>query len=312
MGKNFLLILSLGILFFKSLTCSEDFDAALKAAEDGFQKRWNKFKSDKKDFPLWSFNLNDTDLKIRFEEIYKGRYQVYLVNHQDYKKPKGLWIYNDLYEIPKDFSSWGSKLPYPYCFSYNLATENYSASIITIDGKMALALEAPNKENLPAFKEVLKKCNVTDLVRLTPSMGKYGEDCFPYWEGNININTENGRNTIHIDEKEINYFFTDRWVDYDGTDPKRLLAFVKAVISNKPQIVAVHCKAGIGRTGVFLASYFLIQEINEQFANGIPLDKIQISIDKIVWELSLQRQFMVGNEEQYITLYKLVDLYINN
>ena len=76
------------------------------------------------------------------------------------------------------------------------------------------------------------------------------------------------------------------------------------------QVIAVHCHAGIGRTGTFLEAYRLIQEIDEQTARGVSPDHIQVSVDKAIWEVSLQRICGIGSLDQYISLYRLVEAYL--
>ena len=75
------------------------------------------------------------------------------------------------------------------------------------------------------------------------------------------------------------------------------------------QMVGVHCRAGVGRTGLFLAAYALIRDIDQQIANGARVDDVRVSVDKVVWELSLQRTFMVTHFSQYTALYQLVNSY---
>jgi protein tyrosine phosphatase len=129
----------------------------------------------------------------------------------------------------------------------------------------------------------------------------------------MNVRKGNGRPTIEIAGREMNYFFTDRWEDHEEGDPERLIALVKAVMGNEreSQMVAVHCRAGVGRTGTFLAAYALIFDIDEQVSRGVCIDEIEVSVDKVIWQLSLQRPFMVAQFSQYRTLYELVDRYVS-
>lgn len=146
--------------------------------------------------------------------------------------------------------------------------------------------------------------------------------------------------------KEIAYFSTDNWLDGAGYKAEDLLDLILAVKTavdadadahkqyknikshfitqkiskTKPEIrssneadifIACHCHAGAGRTGTFIAGFLLIDEIDQQVKQGIPLQNLNISVEKVVKQLSLQRPYMVQKAPQYATLYRLVDVYIN-
>lgn len=280
--------------------------------ESGFSERWKEFHGDTRSFPLWRANWKNEDLNTRFSQLHQERWSVYFINPEECQKPGGIGIYKEQFQTPKGWEKWGSRYPYPGAFSYNLALPSYNASVVILHGQKFLALEAPTKENVSCFFEVLAQWGVTDLVRLTPAVYDNKENSFPYWEGHVHVNKKNGRSTIKVDNREMNYFFTDCWEDHEGIDPERLIALVKAVMENesKNQMIAVHCRAGVGRTGTFLAAYALIRDIDEQMARGIGIDEISVSIDKVIWQLSLQRPFMVARFSQYRSLYVLVDSYV--
>ena len=206
--------------------------------------------------------------------------------------------------------------PFIRTFAYNLVSPRYNASLVSIHGLRFLAMEAPNEKNLTDFFQVINECAVTDLVRLTPIYEEKRKRacCIPYWEGRTDIHPKTGRPTLHIsDDREIHYFPTDSWENHMGEDPTRVLALVKAVMSSsaaEDKMIAVHCRAGVGRTGTFIAAYALIHDIDQQLARGRAPENIEISIEKVVWELSLQRPFLVAHLAQYKILYELVSLYL--
>jgi protein tyrosine phosphatase len=243
--------------------------------------------------------------------MYIERWATYFVNPEECHKADAIGRHKESYQPPDTWKSWGSRYPFPGAFAYNHASPSYNASIITLDGKQFLAMEAPTKDNLNRFCQLFSQYHVTDLVRLTPAISANKENSFPYWEGHINIHPATGRSTIELGGGEINYYATDCWENHEGLEPNRLIALVKAVMENggPNSVIAVHCRAGVGRTGTFLAAYELIQKIDEQIAHGVAVDNIQISIDKIVWELSLQRPFMITHFSQYVALYQLVSSY---
>ena len=313
--KKFLLSTLCLVLFHFSTTYTlESTNEAFSSAEKEFAERWKEFQGGTKQFSLWNHGWNIDEIKKRFDQMNTDRYIVYFVNPEQCDKEESIGLYRERYQTPKDWMKWGSRYPYPGAFVYNLANENYSASRIILNGRKFLALEAPTKENASQFYEVLLQYQVTDLVRLTPASSPKKDNCFPYWEGQLSISKKNGRNTIELCGREMNYFFTDRWINHDGIEPLRLIALVKAVMENEgqDQVIGVHCRAGVGRTGVFLAAYTLIRDIDDQLTRGITVDTLKLSIDKVIWQLSLQRPFMVNNFLQYATLYQTIDTYIDS
>lgn len=279
-----------------------------EVARQGFVQRWTSFHGDTKTFSLWTPDWQDEELRERYDRLCHERDNLYYKLAEAIKEerhPKR----TEEYRKSKQKIKGGYSMPAP--FAYNQAYPGYNASIVTLDGKQFLAMEAPTKHNEMDFFEILSQYGVTDLVRLVPFCENGKERTTPYWEGRINIDPKTGSPTVTINGREMNYIATDCWSDQQAVEPERLIALVKAVMANKnpQQIVAVHCHAGIGRTGTFLVAYELIREIDEQMARGVPADRVQVYVDKVLWEVSLQRISAVGSFAQYRTLYQLVGVY---
>ena len=277
---------------------------SLEAARVGFEQRWEKFASNRT-FPVWRKSEEESVLRDRFEQIGRDRWSVYFINPEDFDK--GIGRYLDEYATP-DREGWHSRYPFPLTFQYNLAYPGYDASVIWLGDRCFIAAEAPSLGNYELFYQMLNQYRVTDLVRLVPMRDGEREGCYPYWEGRLAIHPDDGRLAIHLFEKDIRYYVSDRWKNHQAHDVDRLLALLKAVREQKDSTVAVHCRAGVGRTGVFIASFALLQKVDEQLAEGKDLE---ISVDRIVWQLSLQRPFTITRFSQYEMLYRLLDAYLD-
>ena len=73
----------------------------------------------------------------------------------------------------------------------------------------------------------------------------------------------------------------------------------------KKKKVLVHCSAGIGRTGVFLAIYNLYKEIMEQISEH--KNVIEFNIFNMVRLLKEMRMYLVENVQQYEFIYDFVE-----
>jgi hypothetical protein len=313
MKHLFLSTLLVLLLECSAARCSEPPSERRAAAEKGFLERWHNFQGDGRQFPLWTPSWTEEELRARYDQMQSERLSVYFTNAEECRTKKAFGLFRESFKTPENWKTCGSHYPYPLAFAYNLASPSYNASIITLHGKQFLAMEGPTKESLDNFLELLTQYRVTDLVRVTAAVSLNRENSVPYWEGHINVHPKTGRPTIMLTGREINYFCTDFWENHLAFEPKRLIALVRAVMENSgpDQLIAVHCRAGIGRTGTFLAAYTLIADINQQIARGVPLDHIQVSIDRVVWEESLERPFVVNNFEQYKELYEVVSVYMD-
>lgn len=282
-------------------------------AERGFQMRWEVFESENAPFDLWQREWTEEGVKKGFESLTQARFALYFVDPPKGYRWKEVPTSTELYQSG---SVANMRVPSLVTFAYNLASPRFNATIVSIQGLRFLAMEAPTERNVSDFFQVLDDYGVTDLVRLTPiyEEKRQRDCCFPYWEGREDIHPITGRSTLHITEdREIHYFPIDSWVNHKGEDPKRLLALVNAVrnASNpEDKMIAVHCHMGVGRTGTFIAAYALIHAIDNQLIRGRAPQNIEISVEKVVWELSLQRPFLVTHHAQYKTLYELVSLYL--
>lgn len=318
--KSLLFIVTIAFSLPLSSTQSKELSLAqvrsvenLHEAQKGFDQRWRRFEqSSLAVFPKWEPNVQENELQVRFDRLCKGRWQLYFGADVPYDTTAQVFIYVPEYEVEPIREGQMRRYRYPLAFRYNQARSSYEASLIHLDNLRFLIFSAPFEGNLPDFYQLLQEFQVSDLVRLTPIYNGKRESCYPYWEGHTNIHLS-GAASLCLGDLEMRYFPVDLWKDHDRFDLPRLVALVKAVLRSdekeNEKLVAVHCRAGVGRTGTFLAACALIHEIDRQVAQGVDPSLVQVSVDKIAWKLVLQRPFAVSHFAQYQSLYQLVDYY---
>lgn len=286
------------------------------AAERGFAKRWHTFAKNKK-FANFARQFNDEQILEDFDQVIATRNAVYYDNPGQ----QPLFATQD-YERAQELLSGGfNKAPHLIAFAYNFSHPSYNSSNITLNGYKFLALEGPQKpEHVPHFKRLLINYDVKKLVRLTGDVENGVFKSENYW--NNNVTHQDGKQflTFTLPEEEKNqpysfaYYTIDDWADNTGTNHQRLLDFVQQVRKDyQPgDIIAVHCSAGVGRTGTFIAAFLLLDEVDKQLQKGVNPEKLKLSIEETVYKITLQRAYLVGEKAQYLTLHKLVQEYLES
>eukprot|EP01116_Phalansterium_solitarium_P004374 TRINITY_DN15372_c0_g1_i1.p1 TRINITY_DN15372_c0_g1~~TRINITY_DN15372_c0_g1_i1.p1 ORF type:complete len:470 (+),score=161.07 TRINITY_DN15372_c0_g1_i1:68-1477(+) len=113
------------------------------------------------------------------------------------------------------------------------------------------------------------------------------------------------------DEREILHFNYVAWPDYGVPEDRSVLDMLSAVDRKLADLKAegsdvavgqiVHCSAGIGRTGTWIATSTLLKAVNAAFAeNRVP----QINVMRVVHNMRQQRMGMVQSLEQFSFIYK--------
>jgi len=113
--------------------------------------------------------------------------------------------------------------------------------------------------------------------------------------------------------KTVYHYLFSRWSDFgapEHEDKDALLSLIK--VSDKmntspgsPRVV--HCSAGVGRSGTFIALDWLLTELDEGSLDEVPDDLDPIA--KLVDELRQQRMYMVQAEPQFWFLYEVLKEY---
>ena len=261
--------------------------------KERFEQRWEAFQKDRK-FKPYEMGKTDAALTGEFEEILDTRQKVWATPG---------------FEIAENLMI-GDYVRAPGCvaFGFNNTVLNYNASTIYMEDKVYIACEGPRSKDIPNFFQLLTTHHVTHLVRLTDSYEGETKKCHPYWDGLL-AHLSDGADSLNIPRETgvytVRAFQMAHWRDNSGVAEDELLDMVCKIrqeLKDTDGFLAVHCSAGVGRTGTFLAALSIVDAIDR----GIPF-----SIEEIVYRLSLQRVHSVSRTAQYMTLHRLADRYLD-
>lgn len=291
-------------------------EAKFLEIQEAFEERSNLFLKGKHFHP-WTLKKSKEEIIEEFKHIREWRNQTWysdhhgetLISRPDFMVSQEL-LNNNLY-----------RRPHLIAFQYNQSDNSYNSSTIVLNGYRFLAMEAPTAKSKNAFFKLLQNHRVSQLIRLTAAAEDGVEKSYPYWNNQVKIDAKNQKTFIQLPLAgsrktfSLPYYEIDSWADHCGIEPKPFIKLINAVrkdVSLNHGLIACHCTGGVGRTGTFIAGLLLIQEIDRQIASGIKKEAVDVSVEKVVMQLSLQRLYMVAKAEQYLSLYRLVDAYIQN
>lgn len=271
-------------------------------AARGFSERWTLFAKGKT-FTEFQLEREEASLEAEFKNIRYMRRAAWFVNpHESLKESTA-----DFGVAPALLFADGARSRDCMAFAYNHTDTNYNASIMHLGGQKYIASEGPREKDVDNFFRTLVAYKVTHLVRLTCAQEGDVPKCHPYWEG-LQV-SEGEVTTLNIPVGSgvscpVRIFDMEGWRDNHGVNPKELLALVLRVrkaVREKDGLLAIHCSAGVGRTGTFMAALAIVDAIDKREA---------FSIEELVCRLSLQRFHSVGKPSQYVTLHRVAEEYI--
>jgi len=160
--------------------------------------------------------------------------------------------------------------------------------------------------------------NSRAIVMLTRCIEKGREKCDHYWPydtepvyyGDIQVTILNESHfpDWNINEfrmmrgdtvRTIRHFHFTTWPDFGVPEPPQtLVRFVRAFrerVSPEQRPIVVHCSAGVGRSGTFIALDRILQGIRKYDV---------VDIFGIVFEMRKERVWMVQTEQQYICIHQ--------
>ncbi|XP_022240528.1 tyrosine-protein phosphatase 69D-like [Limulus polyphemus] len=188
--------------------------------------------------------------------------------------------------------------------------------------KTFICAQGPLDRTVTDFWKMIWEHKVTVVVMLT-GVEEHGKiKCAQYWNEDepkeienlfvVNVITVKKYSDyivrrLHIqyskddypEEREILHFHFVMWKDFLAPEqPSWLLRFIKRVnehyVSDRGPLL-VHCSAGVGRTGTFVAIDMLLQQLDEES---------QVDVYGCVCNLRHSRNFLVQSLKQYIFVYR--------
>ncbi|XP_061170708.1 receptor-type tyrosine-protein phosphatase epsilon-like [Saccostrea echinata] len=253
----------------------------------------------------------DTDFQYEYQDIPKGE----LHPCQEANRPENKAKNRYKTTFPYDHSRVVLKTSSPSEGDY------INASYIEdVQGKRSyIATQGPKPKTIADFWKMIWQEDVSIIVCLTNLKEGAKIKCAQYWP-NINDKLQSGDfNIRNIEEKvyanytkrhfkvfkhleqtdrEVVMFHYTRWPDHGVPDPLSLVVFhrhVMRVSSKYPgKYIAVHCSAGIGRTGTYIALDALYREGER---NG------KVNVPMYVRTMRKDRMNMIQGDEQYKSVY---------
>ncbi|XP_053398122.1 receptor-type tyrosine-protein phosphatase O-like [Mercenaria mercenaria] len=178
------------------------------------------------------------------------------------------------------------------------------------------------------FWRMIWEQNVDTIVMLTKLVEKGRQKCDKYWPdrgeplfyGDLIVSLQSESNLsdyiiklfevkMKEERKMVRHFNYLKWPDIGCPEtPELLLEFVKAVrqyidrernTTSGPTVV--HCSAGVGRTGTYIAVDYLLQHIR---------DHDEVDIFSLVLEMRNHRLNMVQTEDQYVFIHECLKSFI--
>ncbi|CAF3021165.1 unnamed protein product [Rotaria sp. Silwood2] len=124
----------------------------------------------------------------------------------------------------------------------------------------------------------------------------------------------------NIEYRVFHYFFTG-WPDFSAVEPQKLLDLIQNINSHgKNQLssverskealfipIVVHCSAGVGRTGTYIAVDIIMRLIDREQKNLLTM---KLDVMGIVYQLRQDRGKMVQTKDQYMLVNRCVEEYL--
>ncbi|CAN6671546.1 tyrosine-protein phosphatase 1 [Trichomonascus vanleenenianus] len=196
---------------------------------------------------------------------------------------------------------------------------NYiNASWIDVLGRRYIASQGPTELTKGHFWQMIKQNSARVIVMLTPLIEREMVKCARYWpskKGEILKFKEEGEiitvelketqprdhyvvSELLVDGAPVYHFYFDQWVDFGNPviddAVQKLIIEANSTNGGKKSPMVVHCSAGIGRTGTFIALDALMGESESE-----DVVKTGDVVYNLVNDMRKQRPGMVQSIVQY-------------
>nr|XP_034321714.1 receptor-type tyrosine-protein phosphatase alpha-like [Crassostrea gigas] len=185
--------------------------------------------------------------------------------------------------------------------------------------RLFIATQGPKPKTIADFWTMIWQEDVCNIVCLTNLTEGTKNKCAQYWP-DINDKLQGGTLTVrHLEEKtyaeyiirrfkihnkttrsdrNVTMFHYTTWSDHGVADPLSLVVFHRHVIrstaNSAGKYTVVHCSAGVGRTGTYIA-------LDALFREGERTGKINVPM--YVRTMRKDRMNMIQGDDQYKLLY---------
>ena len=213
-------------------------------------------------------------------------------------------------------------------------TKYINASPINIISKnYFISTQGPTTNTIEDFWTMVDQYNCNIIIMLCKLYEAGSQKCEKYWDTNfkmekftLEIQSEEDKtiddaiitvrkikliNNKANKDKIVTQLHYNSWPDRGIPEGSKtfkgfiyMIEEVDKLKGENPGVV--HCSAGIGRTGTFIAIYFLYKEIMEQIKDQYTKD-IEFSVFNIVRKLKEMRLYMVQNSGQYKYIYDFIE-----
>ncbi|XP_015719715.1 receptor-type tyrosine-protein phosphatase eta isoform X9 [Coturnix japonica] len=225
--------------------------------------------------------------------------------------------YNNV--LPYDISR--VKLSNPSCATDDYINANYMPGYSS--KKAFIAAQGPLPNTIEDFWRMIWEKNIYSVVMLTKCVEQARTKCEQYWPdkqsksyGDVivtmvsevvlpewTIRDFNVENADTLESHTVRQFHFTSWPDHGVPETTDLLINFRHLVheysSQNPidSPTLVHCSAGVGRTGTFIAIDRLIQQIEMENT---------VDVYGVVYDLRMHRPLMVQTEDQYVFLNQCV------
>ncbi|XP_034102498.1 tyrosine-protein phosphatase 10D isoform X2 [Drosophila albomicans] len=181
-----------------------------------------------------------------------------------------------------------------------------------------IVTQGPLHSTREEFWRMCWESNSRAIVMLTRCFEKGREKCDQYWPidpvpifyGDIKVQLMTNTHFLdwsiaefmvsrNCESRIMRHFHFTTWPDFGVPEPPQsLVRFVRAFrdrIGTDMRPIIVHCSAGVGRSGTFIALDRILQHINKSD---------YVDIFGIVFAMRKERVFMVQTEQQYVCIHQ--------